>query len=81
MRIMGNELQMPESPQAKFWTWIVGIIVESIRLPGAMALGGIAPPFRAASTACSWLKLFIWLLRTNPVPSTITPEPKSAPRV
>ena len=30
MRIMGNELQLPESPQAKFWTWVVGIVIASV---------------------------------------------------
>jgi hypothetical protein len=30
---MGNEVSMPESPQAKFWTWIVGIVVATV---GAM---------------------------------------------
>jgi len=30
MRIMGTEMQMPDSPQAKFWTWIVGIVIASI---------------------------------------------------
>jgi hypothetical protein len=29
MRIMGNDLQMPESPQAKFWTWVVGIVIAT----------------------------------------------------
>ena len=30
MKIMGTEMQMPDSPQAKFWTWIVGIVIASI---------------------------------------------------
>ena len=30
MRIMGNEVSLPESPQAKFWTWIIGIAIASI---------------------------------------------------
>lgn len=29
MRIMGNEVSLPDSPQAKFWTWVVGIIVAT----------------------------------------------------
>jgi hypothetical protein len=29
MRIMGNEVSLPESPQAKFWTWVVVIIVAT----------------------------------------------------
>jgi hypothetical protein len=27
--IMGAEMQMPDSPQAKFWTWVVGVIVAT----------------------------------------------------
>src|SRR6478672_8184182 len=59
----------------------VGTIVDNMRLPGAIALAGIGAPVALALSACSWLKLFIWLLSRKPRPSTITPEPKSAPRV
>lgn len=27
MKIMGNEVSLPESPQAKFWTWVIAIVV------------------------------------------------------
>lgn len=30
MKIMGNEVSLPESSQAKFWTWIIGIVIASI---------------------------------------------------
>jgi hypothetical protein len=30
--VMGKDLPLPESPQAKFWTWIVGIAVGSVAL-------------------------------------------------
>lgn len=30
MRIMGSEVGMPESPQAKFWTWVVAIVVGTV---------------------------------------------------
>ena len=29
MRIMGAEVAMPETPQAKFWTWVVGIVIAT----------------------------------------------------
>ena len=30
MRIMGNEVTLPDSPQAKFWAWVIGIVIASI---------------------------------------------------
>lgn len=30
MKIMGNDVTMPESPQAKFWAWVIGIVIASI---------------------------------------------------
>jgi len=30
MRIMGSEVTLPESPRAKFWTWVVGIVIASV---------------------------------------------------
>jgi hypothetical protein len=30
MMIMGAEVAMPESPRAKFWTWVVGIVVGTV---------------------------------------------------
>ena len=30
MRIMGSEVSLPESPQAKFWAWIIGIVVGTV---------------------------------------------------
>lgn len=30
MLIMGNEVTLPESPRAKFWTWVVGIVVGTV---------------------------------------------------
>ena len=27
MRIMGNELKLPETPQARFWAWVIGIVL------------------------------------------------------
>jgi len=30
MRIMGNEVTLPESPQAKFWAWVLAIVIASV---------------------------------------------------
>lgn len=32
MRIMGNDVSLPDTPQAKFWTWIVSIVVGTAAL-------------------------------------------------
>jgi hypothetical protein len=30
MRIMGADVTMPESPQAKFWAWVLAIVIASV---------------------------------------------------
>lgn len=30
MRIMSAEIPLPESPRAKFWAWVVGIVVGTV---------------------------------------------------
>jgi len=48
-----------DEPRISIFMTIVGIIVEIIRLAGAIALGGDGKPSRSALAACACEKLFI----------------------